>query len=75
MLPLQFSTLLPFIITISTVNLRLTFLNINKNNTSPYSMLFSNVSVLLKFPRVRFIIYNIQYLLKFPIAAITKSAL
>jgi len=56
MLPLQFSTLLSFLVTVSTFDLRLTFLNINKNNTCPYSMLFSNVSVLLKFHHVRSII-------------------
>jgi hypothetical protein len=38
-LPLQFSTLLSFLITISTVGLHLIFLNINKINTCPYSVL------------------------------------
>ena len=40
LLPLQFSTLLSFLITVSTLDLHLKFLNINENNACPYSMLF-----------------------------------
>ena len=59
MLPLQFSTLLSLLITKSTVDSHVIFLNTNKNSTCPYSVLFSNVSVLPKFPHVCFITYNI----------------